>query len=116
MRLARRVTSDRDETWDAAEVVWVVAALTVGWSIVVGSVNVAEPKSGTAAAPQEALQSMPATVRGRQYLGSKTSYRLDLGETLQVVAELHGPGHDGFAPGDRVSLGIDSALARVIAA
>ena len=68
------------------------------------------------AAPQEALQSMPATVRGRQYLGSKTSYRLDLGETLQVVAELHGPGHDGFAPGDRVSLGIDSALARVIAA
>ncbi|HMQ94728.1 MAG TPA: ABC transporter ATP-binding protein [Amaricoccus sp.] len=68
------------------------------------------------AAPQEALQSMPATVRGRQYLGSKTSYRLDLGEALQVVAELHGPGHDGFAPGDRVSLGIDSALARVIAA
>ena len=67
------------------------------------------------AAPQAALQSLPATVRGRQYLGSKTSYRLDLGEALQVVAELHGPGHDGFSPGDRVSLGIDPTLARVIA-
>ena len=33
----------------------------------------------------------------------------------QVVAELHGPGHDGFSPGDRVSLGIDPTLARVIA-
>ncbi|MGE3363177.1 MAG: ABC transporter ATP-binding protein [Rhizobiaceae bacterium] len=68
------------------------------------------------AAPQDAMQSLPATVKGRQYLGSKTSYRLELAEALQVVAELHGPGHDGFAPGDRVSLGIDPALARVIAA
>lgn len=68
------------------------------------------------ASPREALQSLPATVRSRQYLGAKTSYRLDLGGDLQVVAELHGPGHDGFNPGDRVSLGIDPAQARVIAA
>ncbi len=68
------------------------------------------------AAPQHAVQSLPATVKGRQYLGSKTSYRLDLGDALQVVAELHGPGHDSFVPGDRVNLGIDPALARVIAA
>ena len=61
-------------------------------------------------------QSLPATVRGRQYLGARTSYRLDLANGLQVIAELHGPGHDGFKPGDAVSLGIDPAQARVIAA
>ncbi|AHD02187.1 ABC transporter ATP-binding protein [Leisingera methylohalidivorans] len=68
------------------------------------------------AGQQDGLQSLPAQVRKRQYLGSKTSYCLDLGDELQVVAELHGPGHDGFAPGDQVSLGIDPDLARVIAA
>ncbi|MEO5326464.1 ABC transporter ATP-binding protein [Mesorhizobium sp. CC13] len=68
------------------------------------------------ATPHDPMQSLPAMVKGRQYLGSKTSYRLELGDALQVVAELHGPGHDGFAPGDRVNLGIDPALARVIAA
>ena len=66
-------------------------------------------------APQEGVQSVPATVRGRQYLGAKTSYRLDLGGALEVMAESHETGHDKYAPGDRVSLGIDPALARVIA-
>jgi len=67
-------------------------------------------------APRPGLQNLPATVRARQYLGSKTSYRLDLGDGVQVVAELHGPGHDGFLPGAEVNLGIDAAQARVIAA
>ena len=66
--------------------------------------------------PSGDLQSLPAQVRRRQYLGSKTSYRLDLGEDIEVIAELHGPGHDGFNAGDTVSLGIDPAIARVIAA
>ncbi len=65
--------------------------------------------------PDPELQSLQATVRSRQYLGSKTSYRLDLGADLEVIAELHGPGHEGFMAGDRVSLGIDPAQARVIA-
>lgn len=39
VRLARAALTDRGETWDAAEVVWVVAALTVGWSIVVGNLT-----------------------------------------------------------------------------
>ncbi|WP_151719663.1 ABC transporter ATP-binding protein [Gemmobacter serpentinus] len=68
------------------------------------------------AAPQEGLQNLAATVRSRQYLGSKTSYRLDLGKGLEVVAELHGPSHDGFLPGAAVNLGINAAEARVIAA
>ncbi|MFT4015237.1 MAG: ABC transporter ATP-binding protein [Paracoccus sp. (in: a-proteobacteria)] len=67
-------------------------------------------------APPMQGQSLPATIRSRQYLGSKTSYRLDLGADLQVLAEMHGPGHDGFMPGDRVHLGVDPAQARVIAA
>jgi len=68
------------------------------------------------AAPRSDMQSLPAEVRRRQYLGSKTSYRLSLGNNVEVIAELHGPGHDGFAAGDRVSLGIDPAIARVISA
>jgi iron(III) transport system ATP-binding protein len=65
--------------------------------------------------PFEGLQSLPATIRGRQYLGAKTLYRLDLGHDLQVMAEAHQAGHDAYAPGDAVFVGIDAALARVIA-
>ena len=68
------------------------------------------------AAPAPGRQSLPARVRSRQYLGAKTSYRLDLADGVQVVAELHGPGHDGFAVGAEVSLGVDANDARVIAA
>lgn len=67
-------------------------------------------------APEQGFQNLPATIRSRQYLGSKTSYRLDLGNGIEVMADLHGPGHDGFAPGAAVSLGIDASEARVIAA
>lgn len=66
--------------------------------------------------PQPGRQSLPATIRSRQYLGAKTSYRLELPGALQVVVDLHGPGHDGFRPGDRVNMGIEPDQARVIAA
>ena len=65
--------------------------------------------------PFTQLQSLPATIRGRQYLGAKTSYRLDLGGDLQVIAESHEVGHDAYRTGEQVYLGIDAALARVIA-
>ncbi len=68
------------------------------------------------ATPAEGRQHLAATVRGRQYLGARTSYRLDLGPDLQLVADLHGPGHDAFNPGDKVHLGIEPSEARVIAA
>jgi len=69
-----------------------------------------------ASAPHAALQSIPARIKQRQYLGSRTSYRLVLAGDIEVLSELHGPGHDSFMPGDPVHLGIDPALARVIAA
>ena len=65
--------------------------------------------------PRPDRQGVPATVQGRQYLGARTSYRLLLAGDVQVVADLHGPGHDSFSPGDRVCLGIEPAQARVIA-
>lgn len=68
------------------------------------------------ATPAEGRQHLSATVRGRQYLGARTSYRLDLAPDLQLVADLHGPGHDAFNPGDKVHLGIEPSEARVIAA
>lgn len=66
--------------------------------------------------PAEGRQHLPATVRGRQYLGARTSYRLELAQGLHLVADLHGPGHDAFNPGDAVHLGIEPAQAKVIAA
>jgi iron(III) transport system ATP-binding protein len=68
------------------------------------------------AAQQSGLQSLPARVVQREYLGSKTSYRLKIDGDLDISAELHGPGHDQFVAGDAVSLGVDPAIARVIAA
>jgi len=68
------------------------------------------------ATPHDTLQTLPAKIKQRQYLGSKTSYRLALDSQIEVVSELHGPGHDGFQIGDAVQLGIDPALARVISA
>jgi iron(III) transport system ATP-binding protein len=65
--------------------------------------------------PEPGRQTVPATIQSRQYLGARTSYRLQLDGALQVVADLHGPGHDGFRPGEKVCLGIDPSEARVIA-
>ena len=59
-------------------------------------------------------QSLDATVRGRQYLGSKTSYRVELANGQSIVAELHGPGHDAFNLGSPVSIAIDPTAARVL--
>jgi len=64
----------------------------------------------------DTLQSIPARVKQRQYLGAKTSYRLLLDGDIEILSELHGPGHDSFQIGDAVHLGIDPALARVISA
>lgn len=67
-------------------------------------------------APEPGRQTVPATIQSRQYLGARTSYRLQLDAELQIVADLHGPGHDSFRPGEKVCLGIDPSQARVIAA
>lgn len=59
-------------------------------------------------------QSLPAKIKNKQYLGSKTSYRLILENKEEVFSDVHGVGHDAFAVGDLVQLGISSHLARVI--
>jgi len=69
-----------------------------------------------AATAHATLQSLPARVKHRQYLGAKTSYRLTLASDIEILSELHGPGHDSFQIGDAVHLGIDPTLARVISA
>jgi len=63
--------------------------------------------------PQE-RQSLPAQVRSRQYLGSKTRYQLEIASGRAIIAELHGAGHDNFAIGAQVHLGVDSKATRVL--
>lgn len=66
------------------------------------------------AAPVEGRQSLPATIRGRQYLGARTSYSVECAGGLVLNAEMHGAGHDAFLPGASVHLGFEPAAARVI--
>ena len=66
------------------------------------------------AAPITGRQSLPATVRGRQYLGARTSYSVECAGGLVLNAEMHGAGHDAFQPGAAIHLGFDPVSARVI--
>ena len=61
------------------------------------------------------VSGLQAQVLRKQYLGDKTSYRvqIDHGPLLQV--DRHGPAHDAHAPGDRVGLQLDPATTRVLA-
>jgi len=59
-------------------------------------------------------QSLPARIRSRQYLGSKTRYQLEIASGRAIVAELHGAGHDSFSLGTEVYLGVDAQAARVL--
>ncbi|MEN5300071.1 ABC transporter ATP-binding protein [Brucella sp. TWI559] len=63
----------------------------------------------------EGKQTLPGKVYSRQYLGTKTSYRLDMHDGLQLFAELHGQNHDAFGPGDEVHVTINPDQALVIA-
>ncbi len=64
---------------------------------------------------QRANGELQATVLRRQYLGEKTSYRVQLagGEPLQV--DRHGPAHDAHRVGDAVALAFDPAATLVLA-
>lgn len=66
------------------------------------------------AVPVAGLQTLPATVRGRQYLGARTSYSVECAGGLLLNAEMHGAGHDAFQPGASVHVGFDAAAVRVI--
>ena len=55
------------------------------------------------------------TVTGRQYLGGKTSYVVEIGEGVALAVETHGDGHDRYAPGAAVDLGFDPQKTMVLA-
>ena len=53
----------------------------------------------------------------RQYLGSRTHYRIRLGDEGHVLAvDRAGPDHAQFLSGDAVHVWLDPALTRVVAA
>ena len=53
-------------------------------------------------------------VASRQYLGEKTSYRVELHPQLALAVDCHGPGHDAHAVGVTVGLVLDSARTLVL--
>ncbi|CAK7257281.1 MULTISPECIES: ABC transporter ATP-binding protein [unclassified Shinella] len=55
------------------------------------------------------------TVTGRQYLGGKTSYVVEIGEGITLAVETHGDGHDRHVPGAAVDLGFDPQKTLVLA-
>jgi iron(III) transport system ATP-binding protein len=60
---------------------------------------------------------LPGVVVRRQYLGSRTSYRVTLGqEGPVIVIDLTGPDHARFKPSDTVHVAFDPVLSRVVPA
>ena len=66
---------------------------------------VARPEDITLGAPQPGA--LNGRIARRQYLGDKTSYRVDLGSGLQLDVDSHGDAHDRFTPGTEVALHLD---------
>ena len=66
---------------------------------------VARPEDITLGTPQPGA--LNGRVARRQYLGDKTSYRVELGGGLQLDVDSHGEAHDRFAPGTEVGLRLD---------
>jgi len=58
---------------------------------------------------------LPATVRRRQYLGGRTTYKVELADGPTLAVDLHGDRHDAFQPGDAVRLGFDPLRTLVLA-
>ena len=67
------------------------------------------------AAPAQGSQALQGTVVKRQYLGSKTSYKVALPGGVVLSVESHSENHDGFEIGARVVAGIEPSKAVVIA-
>ncbi|MBR0657983.1 ABC transporter ATP-binding protein [Neoroseomonas oryzicola] len=60
-------------------------------------------------------EGLTGTVRRRQYLGGRTTYKVELPEGLTLAVDLHGDRHDAFQPGDLVRLGFDPLRTLVLA-
>lgn len=71
---------------------------------------------GLAATSEAAAPGLPAQVLQRQYLGSKTTYKLRLADSDAIItAELHGEAHDRFTIGQEVAVAISPDTALVLA-
>ena len=60
-------------------------------------------------------QALAGRVVRRQYLGSRTSYAVELARGQRLAVERAGDGHDRFAVGDPVALALDPARCLAIA-
>jgi iron(III) transport system ATP-binding protein len=90
-----------------------VSALPAGAALLMARPETLALRPDTSDAPDSAAVSV--RVLRRQYLGEKTSYRVQLpgGEQLQV--DRHGPGHDALQVGDPGRLRFDPASTLVLA-
>ena len=59
--------------------------------------------------------SVKGTVNGRQYLGGKTNYVVEIDGGISLAVETHGDGHDRYMPGTAVELGFDPTKTLVLA-
>lgn len=50
---------------------------------------------------------LPGQVARKQYLGSRTSYRIRPASGQEIAVDLHGPGHNGFEVGEAVGIVFD---------
>lgn len=66
-------------------------------------------------APADGAQALAGRVVRRQYLGSRTSYAVELARGQRLAVERAGDGHDRFAVGDPVALALDPARCLAIA-
>jgi iron(III) transport system ATP-binding protein len=65
----------------------------------------------------EGPEAMPGLILRRQFLGSRTSYRVRLGQEGPVIAvDMAGPDHARFSPDDNVHVHFDPVRTRVVPA
>ncbi len=58
---------------------------------------------------------LPAHITRRQYLGQKTSYRVQLADGAALQVDCHGPAHDAHQTGQAVTLHLDAANTLLLA-
>ena len=73
------------------------------------AVLIARPEDLRMSRGTEAANALPGTIARKQYLGSRTSYRVRPSSGLDIAVDLHGPDHNSFAEGESVSVVFDPA-------
>lgn len=84
------------------------AALAAGKAVLI-----ARPEDLRMARGEEVGNAVRGIIVRKQYLGSRTGYRVRPAEGGDIAVDLHGPGHDGFETGETVGLVFDPGKTRV---